>query len=183
MPRDLDTTMAAALPAPLIQPVALALLTFKSATKYVWSGVGDFAYGGNTYAGVGSFGKVGAIAEGSTVHADGTTVTLSGIDSSLLTESLTDVQLGAAAQIWFGLMASGALIGSPYLIFSGTVDKPTVEISGKTMSITLALENKLVNLQRACQRRYTAADQHLAYPDDIGFNWVEILNDIALRWG
>ncbi|MGA8109355.1 MAG: hypothetical protein WB974_07955, partial [Acidobacteriaceae bacterium] len=71
----------------------------------------------------------------------------------------------------------------PYLIFSGTVDKPTVEISGKTMSITLALENKLVNLQRACQRRYTAADQHLAYPDDIGFNWVEILNDIALRWG
>jgi len=80
-------------------------------------------------------------------------------------------------------MAAGAIIGAPYLIFSGAVDKPSVEISDQTMSITLALENKLVNLQRPSQRRYTAADQHIAYPDDMGFNWVEILNDIALRWG
>jgi hypothetical protein len=102
---------------------------------------------------------------------------------SLIYEALNDVRMGAPAKIWFGLMANGALIGTPYLVFSGTVDKPNVQIDEKTASITLALENRLVNLQRANQRRYTAADQKLAYPTDMAFNWVESLNDIALRWG
>jgi hypothetical protein len=102
---------------------------------------------------------------------------------SLLQEALRDVRMGAPAKIWFGLMANGALIGTPYLTFSGTVDKPNVQMDEKTASITLALENRLVNLQRANQRRYTAADQKLAYPTDMAFNWVESLNDIALRWG
>jgi hypothetical protein len=80
-------------------------------------------------------------------------------------------------------MSGGSLLGTPYLIFSGTVDKPSVKVSAKTSTITLALENRLVNLQRANQRRYTAADQHLSYPTDMAFSWVETLNDIALRWG
>jgi hypothetical protein len=103
--------------------------------------------------------------------------------TSLIYEALNDVRMGAPAKIWFGLMANGALIGTPYLVFSGTVDKPNVQIDEKSASITLALENRLVNLQRANQRRYTAADQKLAYPTDMAFNWVESLNDIALRWG
>ena len=50
------------------------------------------------------------------------------------------------------------------------------------MTIALKLENRLVNLQRANMRRYTAADQNLYYPGDTAFNWVEILNDQALKW-
>jgi len=103
--------------------------------------------------------------------------------TSLIYEALNDVRMGAPAKIWYGQMANGALIGTPYLEFSGTVDKPTVQVDEKSASITLALENRLVNLQRANQRRYTAADQKLAFPTDMAFNWVESLNDIALRWG
>lgn len=102
---------------------------------------------------------------------------------SLLAEAMDDLQMGAPVEIWFGLMSDGALIGSPYLIFAGQVDQPTTEVSTQGASITLALENKLSNLLRPTARRYTAADQHLQYPDDIGFNWVEMLNDVALRWG
>lgn len=100
-----------------------------------------------------------------------------------LNEALGDIQLGAAAQIYFGLLSGGTIIGAPYLLFSGQIDQPTVNIGTDTISITLALENKLTNLARPTARRYTAADQHILYPDDIGFNWVETLNDIALRWG
>ena len=102
---------------------------------------------------------------------------------SLIYEALNDVRLGAPAKIWFGLMSGGAFIGNPYLVFAGTVDKPTVLTSPEGSSITLALENRLVNLQRPTNRRYTSADQHLSYPTDLAFNWVEILNDIALVWG
>ena len=116
---------------------------------------------------------------GVAVYYTGTPLT----KTSLIYEALQDVRMGAPAKIWYGLMANGSLLGTPYLVFSGTVDKPTAQVDEKSASITLALENRLVNLQRANQRRYTAADQKLAYPTDLGFHWVETLEDIALRWG
>lgn len=90
---------------------------------------------------------------------------------------------GSPAKLWFGLLSGGAIIGTPYLVFSGVVDQPTIDIDEKTISYTIALESRMTNLNRPTARRYTAADQRLFYPDDIGFNWVEPLNDAAFRWG
>lgn len=95
----------------------------------------------------------------------------------------TDIQLGAPAKLWFGLLKDGVLLGTPYLIFSGMVDQPTMEVDTQTMTLTLALENRLTNLQRPNCRRYTSADQRLYYPDDSAFDHVEELNDVALVWG
>ena len=103
--------------------------------------------------------------------------------STLINEAMADMQIGGDAKIWFGLLSGGEFVGNPYLIFSGLIDQPTVDISTQTASIEIALESRLTNLQRPTARRYTSADQHLKYPDDIGFAWVEFLNDIALVWG
>jgi hypothetical protein len=162
MSRQLDSTLATGLSAGTIMPVLLAQITFRSGAQYVWTGVGSLSYGGHIYLGVGSLAGIGVVVEGIDVQADGTTVTLSGIDPVLLAESMTDVQLGAPATIWFGLMSGGALLGSPAVLFKGQVDQPTVTHSGDTISISLKLENRLVNMQRASMRRYTAADQRLA---------------------
>lgn len=102
---------------------------------------------------------------------------------SLLYEAMNDIRVGAPAKIWFGLLSQGSFIGAPYLIFSGTVDKPKVKQSPTAPSISIALENRLVNLSRPSNRKYTAADQRLYYPTDIGFNWVEILQEISLKEG
>lgn len=184
MPRSLDSSMKAALAAGVIQPAILAQITFNSGTQYVWSGVGDLVYDAQTFKGVGSLGAVGAITEGTEVRADGTTLALSGVDPTLYSETIADIKLGAPAKIWLALLTEGVIIGAPYLMFSGLVDKPTVNTGAESIAVSLALENRLTNLGRASQRRYTAADQHAnGYADDTAFNWVEILNDIALRWG
>lgn len=111
--------------------------------------------------------------------------TTDSVDKSLIYEAENDIAVGAPASIYFGLWngAAGELFGSPYLIFEGLVDQPTTDVSTQTSSITLALENKLSNLQRPNGRRWTSADQRIAYPDDSGFQFVEMLNDIALNWG
>ena len=181
--RALDPLMQSALLAGVLVPAFLAQLTFASSTEYVWTGYGPLTYGGNTYQGIGSLAGLGSIKEGTTVQADGTTVSLSGIDPTLYGECMSDIQLGAPATIWFALLNNGQVIGTPYRLFQGLVDKPTVTTGADTITISLALENKLVNLQRPSARRYTAADQHMKYSDDTAFNWVEVLNDIALRWG
>jgi hypothetical protein len=166
-----------------ISPCFLVDLTFTSGPAHVWSGVGNLAWSGNTYAGVGSLGSVGDVAESTEVKAEGTTVTLSGIDNTLLNDCLSDIQNGAPATIWFALISNGQILGTPYPLYVGTVDKATVHVGTNTIAISLNLENRMAMLQRPTSRRYTSADQRYYYPDDTGFQWVEILNDIALRWG
>ena len=166
-----------------VSPCVLVDLTLASGVIHIWSGVGSLVYDGNTYLGVGSLGQVGDVTEGSQVKADGTTITLSGIDPTLLNDCLLEIQLGAPATVWFAVFQNGALLGAPYPLFVGTVDQPMVPISADSIAITLKLENRMTNLQRASNRRYTASDQTYYFPSDSGFNWVETLNDIALVWG
>lgn len=178
-----DTAMVTAITSNYIRPCFLAAITFHSRTVYCWTGVGNLVYNGNTYLGVGDFGKLGKITEGSDVQAYGTTISLSGIDPLLLSECLEDIQLGAPVTIYFALLdGNGSVLGIPYPMFVGTVDQPTIQIGTKTLSITLALENKLSNLLRANMRRYTNADQQLYHPGDTFFQFVESLNDQALVW-
>ena len=175
--------MAAALSAGVISPAILAQLTFKSGTIWVWSGVGPLIYGGNTYKGVGTLGSIGAIVEGLSVQAAGTVISLSGIDPALYGDSMEDIVTGQPAKIWFALLSQGAIIGAPFLAFSGLIDRPTVSEGGDSITISIALESRLTNLQRPNCRRYTSADQRIKYPTDIGMTWVEPLCNTANRWG
>ena len=181
--RALDPLMLAALEASVVVPAFLASLQFQSGIQYIWSGIGPLVYNSNTYLGVGSLGGIGTINEGTEVQAAGTALTLSGIDPALYSACMDDIQLGAPAQIWFACLNNGQIIGTPYLLFSGQVDKPHISTGATTITVSLALENRLANLQRASARLWTAADQNKDNPTDSAFNWVEILNDISLRWG
>ena len=181
--RNLDPQMAVGLQAGVIVPAFFAQITFKSQTSYVWTGYGPFAWAGNTYLGVGALAGIGDITEGIEVKADGTSVSLSGIDPDLYAESMADIQVGAPAYLWFALLAQGQILGQPYMIFGGYVDKPTVSTGDNEITITLALETRMTNLQRANCRTYSSADQRVKYPNDSAFAYVEQLNDIAVNWG
>jgi hypothetical protein len=183
MARNANSAMLAALNTNYIRPAFLAILTFKSQTVYCWTGAGNITYNGHTYLGVGDFGKLGTITEATDVQAYSTSISLSGIDPNILSECLTDIELGAPATIYFALLdANGSMVGIPYPLFVGTVDAPTIETGLEAITISLTLENNLANLQRASMRRYTSADQMRQYPTDTGFKFVEMLNDLALKW-
>lgn len=188
MSRGLSTPMLSgpgSISSNAIRPAFLVDLQFRTVAEHVWSGAGTITWNGNTYVGVGSVGKIGSVSEGSGdgLNAQGTSVTLSGINPALLAESMTDIQLGAPATIWFALFDGNLnILGSPYPLYVGTVDQPQLAIGTEEMSITLKLENRLINLKRSGMRRYTSADQNLYFPTDCAFTWVEILNDQALKW-
>lgn len=182
MPRNLTSPMLAAIGSSSFSPCYLLDLQLVSGTDYAWSGIGSVFWNGNTYAGVGSFGSVGDVSESCEANADGTTVGLSGIDSTLLNDTLNDIQQGAPATLWLALFSAGTIL-TAYPLFGGTVDKPTVGIGPDTLSIALNLETKMANMQRPTNRRYTAADQRNYFPNDSGFSWIEVDCSIALIWG
>ncbi len=180
--RNLTQAMQAAITARVIQPALLASLTFKSTTANVWTGIGPLTYNGVTYQGVGNLGSLGTITENTTVEAAGTSVTLNGIDPTLYADSISDIVTGQPASIWLACLSGGTVLGTS-LLFQGLIDIPTVTEGADDITISLALESKLVNLQRANRKLYTAAEQRRLYPTDSGFNYVEIMQDVANIWG
>jgi hypothetical protein len=51
------------------------------------------------------------------------------------------------------------------------------------VTITVAIENKLVTLQRPNIRRYTSANHKLRHPTDTFFDFVQALQDKEIAWG
>lgn len=184
MPRDIDSTLLADMGSESWQPVILASFAFRSKIEYYWTGRGTISWSGMNFTGIGTLGKLGTVGGGPAEVAEpGTTVEASGLDADLLGETLTDVQVGGSVSIWLGSWQNGALHGTPYLLWQGGMGQPAIVPDPKKFSIMIELQTRLAQLNRATCRRYTAADQRRYYPDDSGFNFVEIQNDIALIWG
>jgi hypothetical protein len=184
MPRDLDATLAADMAGPSFAPVVLAQFGFRSQTIGAWSGPGPLTWNGMTFLGIGTLGKIGPIGSGTAeVMENAAYVEMSGIDETMLGEALTDCQPNGRVKIWMGSWQNGALHGTPYLLWQGTMGQPQAVPDPGKFTLRLGLQTKMAQLSRPTCRRYTAADQRLYYPDDSAFNCVEILNDIALIWG
>ena len=43
--------------------------------------------------------------------------------------------------------------------------------------------NVLIDLNRSRVRRYTNEDQQIDYPTDVGFEYVQSLQDFEIKWG
>jgi hypothetical protein len=188
--------MAAALSASQVRMALFAALQFGDNTIYVWSGLGNMTWNGMTFQGVGSLGMIEGLSEGSTVEAKGVKLSLSGIPSALVSEVLFEVRVLRTAQIWLALYdANLSLIADPLLSYQGRMDQPEIVDDAEHCTVTINLENVLVDLNRAVNRRYTDVDQQLDLADtltrlglasttiDTGFTHVAGLQEQITFWG
>tara|TARA_R100000988_G_scaffold100173_2_gene70301 strand:+ start:519 stop:1421 length:903 start_codon:yes stop_codon:yes gene_type:complete len=72
---------------------------------------------------------------------------------------------------------------NPFILFDGFMDKMTIQDSGEKADITIACESALIALQKAKVRRYTAEDQKIDNPLDLGFDFVPDIQDLVIVWG
>lgn len=184
MPRDCTPDFAAALSQPVMRPAFFVEANFVSGPVYVWSGLGEITWSSKRWVGLGSMGSISTIEEGTDVEAKGITLTLSGLDGSLLKQTLQEYRPGLPVLIYLGLFDdSGALIADPVLSFSGRMDQPTIEVGADTATISINCENKLLMLNNSVERRYTNEDQQLDYPGDRGFEFVNSIQQTTIYWG
>ena len=140
--------------------------------------------GGRTWAGAGTLLNVGAIEETTDVVATGTTVTLSGIPTDLVSACINDARQGLPGQIYLGfLTAAGAVIADPVLAFAGRLDVPTIMDGAERCEIQITYESRLIDLNRAREWRYTHESQQQISPGDRGFEYVAGLQEREIRWG
>jgi hypothetical protein len=142
---------------------------FTSGTSYFWNGITPIVWNGQTWVGVGTLGQISEIAETTDVAAVGIVLSLSGIPQGLINQALGECRQGAPVKVWIGtLNAAGAVIADPYQCFAGRMDVPTIGENGETSTISITVENRLIDLQRSRERRYTHEDQQIDFPGDLG---------------
>lgn len=189
MTREVDAAVVTASQAEHVRMAALVALYFDGGTVRMSSTPFNFTCDADgdaveeTYLGVGNLGSIEAIQEGATLQSYGVKLTLSGVDTSIITAALAEHYQGRDCKIWLILLdADHALVGDPVEVFSGRMDTMEI-IRGATAEVTLAVESRLADWDRPRIRRYTDEDQQRVYPGDLGLQFVNEMAEKELRWG
>jgi len=157
-------------------------LLFDSAPIRMWTGQGEATIDGNTYIGAGQLLSISSVEETSEIAVKGADIVLSGINSEVISLALQSTYQGRVCNIYFG-PASGNTFTSLTQIFSGYMDEMNISEGPDTGTIELKVENKLIDLERARVARYTSGYQKSRYPNDLGLDFVESLQNKDVPWG
>ena len=203
-------SIASSLSKDTIRPFFAIDLMFDTTPLYFWSGLGDLTIGTVTYLGAGNLLNISTMTETTDTQAANATVSLSGISQAMLSVALTTKYHGRIARIKFGmtrmneafllretsgyiLQESGALLSvssgdseALTTLFVGYMDQMTIEEGPETSFITMALESKLVDLERPRPIRYTSEGQRIRFPNsspDKAFDFINSLQDKPVMWG
>lgn len=141
-------------------------------------------YPAETYTGAGDLISVSGFAETSDLSAQGISLTLSGMDATIVQEARDEDYQGNQVRLRLGAFdEGGAPIDVPFEVFDGFMDVMTISDEGETSTVSLTAENKLIRLQRSNERRYTAEDQKIKHPTDKGFEFVTKIQQQEIQWG
>ena len=144
----------------------------------LWTGYGDKTIAANTYTGSGNVMAISGLEEVADLAAKNITITLNGVDSSLVSLALQEPYQRRLLRVYFGTDDTTTVE-----IFSGFMNTMSIEDSGETSTITVTVESKLVALERASNRRYTQENHQARNAGDTFFSFVTELQDRDVVWG
>jgi len=206
MSRELDIGTRQSIEGDIVRPFfAVELLFDGNEVIRMWTGQGTLVLpNGTSWLGLGTLLDISKVEETAEMAVRGATLTLSGVPSEVLSLALSEPYQGRVCNIYFGTFSDGSLLlesgfyilqqdGSKINlqtgeagfneIFSGYMDQMNIEETADTSTIQLTVENKLVDLERARVARYTSGYQKSNYRGDLGFDFVEDLQDKPVLWG
>lgn len=179
MSRSLTPAITNAIQQTEVFPYFAVEMLFDNTPVRTWTGQGTLTLDGEDYLGVGQLLNISAIEETSEMAVKGATLTLSGVPSSSLSLALTQPYQGRVCNIYFGVIGQ---VGASEL-FSGYMDQMNITEGAEESTIELMVESKLIDLERARVARFTSGYQKSIYPNDLGLDFIEDLQDRKLPWG
>lgn len=143
----------------------------------------NLEWGGYTWYGIGTFGGIEAVEESQDLIAQPVRLTLSGVETSLITDAMTTQYQGRAVTIYVGVLnpATLAFIDTPEEVWSGFMDVMTLEADHGLGKITLTCEHWL-RVDPAASR-YTDEQQQALYASDRFFQFLYEIPGYVGKWG
>ena len=150
----------------------------------VWSGNDDLTVDSETYTGAGSLLAISGVEEDLELKSSGLTISLSGMDTTVLNYALTENYQNRPITLFLGFLMGGSNESAGELtLFKGRMTSLTVNDTPEGATVTIDCENRLVDLNRPSNLRYTLESQQFLHNGDTGFNRVQQLADKQIAWG
>lgn len=155
---------------------------FASQPMWLWQGRGSFTDpDGHVWQGLGEFGQVSGLQGSSMLSVDPVTMTLTGLDPSLmaLVRDQADEIAGRRCGIYFLTFDEDfRLLDKPFLAELYLMDKATLSVDGESrmMLVTLSAEPLFFSKHMPPVAMMSDADQQRKYPGDTIFQRVPLLN-------
>jgi hypothetical protein len=150
----------------------------------VWSGSDDIVINSETYTGAGQLLSIGSVEEGLELKSNGLNVSLSGMDETILNYALTENYQNRPITLYLGYVMGGTNeVAGTLTLFKGRMTSLTIDDTPQGSRVSIDAENRLVDLDRPSNFRYTKESQNFLHDGDTGFNRVASLQDKQINWG
>lgn len=186
--RLLSPEVIALISAGTVEPVLFLYADFPSGERRLWTGLGNYTDGeAAVWEGMGGFISVEGIRETIDSGAQGITVTVNGLDPTLVNSIVTEQYQGRRAEILLGFWDRnlGTIIMTDEPLWRGFLDTDDVVATKGSRQLNIKCEHRMVDILRKREWRYTDQDQKNLYPDivDTGLSYIEQIQDLSIPWG
>ena len=179
MSRSIPAAILTALAQPEVAPFYAVEMLFDSGAVRLWTGYDDRTIDGQIYVGTGGLLTISGLDEVNNLSAKQATITMSGLNSSIVALVLAEPYQRRACRILWGVTNVDNFVE----VFGGYMNTMAIDDDANSSVVTLVVDSKLVELNRARVRRYTHESQQARYPGDTFFSFVADLQDKQIPWG
>jgi hypothetical protein len=150
----------------------------------VWSGIDDLTISSETYTGAGTLLSISNTEDNLELKSNGIVVSLSGMDETIVNYALTENYQNRPITIFMGYVMGGTNeVAGTLTLFKGRMTSLVINDTPEGSTVTIDAENRLVDLDRPSNLRYTKESQNFLHSGDTGFNRVASLQDKQINWG
>ena len=145
----------------------------------------DLTINSETYEGAGTLLSIGDIQDSAELKSDGVTVAISGMDATVLGYALSENYQNRPITIYMGYLdGGGEKVSGVMTAFKGRMQAITITDDPQGAStVVVESENRLVDLRRPSNLRYTKESQKFIDSTDTCFNRVQLVQKQEIYWG
>ena len=196
MSRTIDSGLLAALTGNAVEPFYAVELLFdvKTTTDVngdpidigpmrMWTGLGNRTINvrgtDQVFAGTGALLNIAAAEEVGDLSAKAMTISLTGLDSSIISLAMQEPYQRRKARVYMGEKSVSSVVE----IFSGQMDTMQITDEPDMSTVVMTIESKLVELERSRNWRYNDESHKARHSDDTFFSYVQSIQDQQVAWG
>ncbi|MCU1324986.1 MAG: hypothetical protein JWN34_356 [Bryobacterales bacterium] len=173
MSRDLVSATRDASQGSVIVPVWLIKLQFDGGTIFLSTYDGPLTWSGDTYIGAGAIGSISPIQEDTELARTTLSMQVRGLPSEIIDIVHNEYFQGRRATTYLGYLdqITRQFVDDPVIMHRGRMDTAQIDESD-TCSVTLTVESRFADWDKAKVRRFNDADQKSRFPGDRGLEFV-----------
>ncbi|ANY29810.1 hypothetical protein [Escherichia phage Greed] len=162
--------------------VLAAEIDFPSGVTRVHTGTGLVVINGQTFLGVGTLGDVGSVTEENSTSSSTMSMALSGLDMSLVGETLNEEVIGRNVVCYIAVMNEQGNVIAANVLFEGFITDTALK-AGQQNALSYVISNVFERWSQGLPDRYTDESQQRLYPGDRFFRYIAQMAERSIFWG